>query len=146
MSVIGGYMPCLDQSIDVYRENLLTLGKAITELDPVVIVGDFNAHPEKLGGPKGLGDPNVQGVLLNDLLDRCELNAVSSGAAHMYRCGSTIMTVDCADSISETYTTDLARRLYSRYHHIYRAAERAEGARGKAFTREARANLLINYS
>ena len=46
-----------------------------------------------------MGDPNVQGVLLHDLLDRCEQNVVSlgsltSGETYTYRSGSTTTTVD----------------------------------------------------
>ena len=80
----------------------MILEQVITEsesLGPAVIVGDFNAHLEKLGGSRGLGGSNVQGVLLHDLLDRCELNVVSlgsisSGETYTYRSGSTTTTVD----------------------------------------------------
>ena len=80
----------------------MILEQVITEsesLGPVVIVGDFNAHLGKLGGSRGLGDPNVQGVLLHDLLDGCELNVVSlgslsSGETYTYRSGSTTTIVD----------------------------------------------------
>ena len=89
-------------SVDVYGKHLVILERVITEsesLGSVVIVGDFNAHLGKLGGSRGLGDPNVQGVLLHDLLDRCELNVVSlgslsSGETYTYRSGSTTTTVD----------------------------------------------------
>ena len=39
--------------------------------------GDFNAH---LGGEAG-GEQNLQGVLLQEVLDRCDLSAVCQGAA-----------------------------------------------------------------
>ena len=47
---------------------------------PVVIMGDFNAHLGKLGGERGVGEPNHQGILLYELLTRCNLYAVSLSA------------------------------------------------------------------
>ena len=38
---------------------------------------DFNAHLGPLDGVRGQGIPNQQGVFLKQLLDRCELHAVS---------------------------------------------------------------------
>ncbi len=70
--------------METYREYLVVLERAITEsqsLGPVVVVGDFNAHLGKLAGPKGLGDANTQGVMLYDLMCRCDLNAVTQGCA-----------------------------------------------------------------
>ena len=43
----------------------------------VVVMGDFNAHLGALAGAQGQGDPNTQGVLLEEILKRCELYAVS---------------------------------------------------------------------
>ncbi len=74
-------------------------GASHYSLGPVVVVGDFNAHLGKLAGPKGLGDANTQGVMLHDLICRCDLNAVTQGCAasgekHTYKSGSTMTTVD----------------------------------------------------
>lgn len=44
-------------------------------LGPVIMLGDFNAH---LGGWEC--QQNMQGVLLQEMLERCELSAVSEGA------------------------------------------------------------------
>ena len=35
--------------------------------------GDFNAHLGLLGGVKGVGEPNQQGILISEILDRCEM-------------------------------------------------------------------------
>ena len=43
----------------------------------VAELGDFNAH---LGGENCPGDQNLQGVLLQTVLERCEVSAVSQGA------------------------------------------------------------------
>ena len=40
-------------------------------------MGDFNAHLGVLGGVRGIGEPNQQGVLLHQLITRCNLYAVS---------------------------------------------------------------------
>ena len=47
MSVIGVYLPCLDQGVDCYREHMKELERVISEsriLGPVTVLGDFNAH------------------------------------------------------------------------------------------------------
>ena len=46
----------------------------------MVIVGDFNAHLGSLGGVRGQGNPNQQGILLHQFLVRCKLYAVSLSA------------------------------------------------------------------
>ena len=83
LTVIGVYLPCLDQGIDCYSSHLLELEKIICEsqlLGRVMVVGDFNAHLGVLGGEKGRGKPNLQGVLLSEVMDRCRLSAVSLGS------------------------------------------------------------------
>ena len=50
VSVIGVYLPCLDQGVDCYREHLVEFERVISESElqgPVMLLGDFNAH---LGG------------------------------------------------------------------------------------------------
>lgn len=64
-----------------------------------VVVGDFNAHLGILGGARGVGDPNMQGVLLHEMMVRCDLFAVSlgstaSGMTHTYFSGEVRTTVD----------------------------------------------------
>ena len=75
ISIISVYMPCLDVGLDCYREHLIELERVISESDElglVVVLGDFNAH---LAG----ASRNVQGVLLQEVLDRSDLCDVSSG-------------------------------------------------------------------
>ena len=49
-------------------------------LSAVIVLGDFNAHLGQLGGARGVGEANVQGVLLNDMFSRCHLNTVLLGS------------------------------------------------------------------
>ena len=77
LSVIAVYLPCLDLGVDCYREHMKELEKVVSEsrlLGPVTVLGDFNAH---LGGWEC--EQNMQGVLLQEMLERCELSAVSKG-------------------------------------------------------------------
>lgn len=95
MSVIGVYLPCLDLGADCYREHLTELERVISEsrlLGAVTVMGDFNAH---MNAEK----QNLQGVLLQDVKDGCELSAVSQGTlargpAYTYCSGNTRTTVD----------------------------------------------------
>ena len=82
-------------------------------LGPVVILGDFNAHLGNLGGARGVGDPNIQGIALHEVMDRCDLSAVSlgsmvTGPSYTNINGDTQTTVDYAlanmDAISMTTT------------------------------------------
>ena len=68
------------------------------QIGSVVVLGDFNTHLGVLGGCRGIGEANQQGVLLEDLL-RCDLNAVSlgclaSGPGCMYMSGTVRTVVD----------------------------------------------------
>ena len=70
-----------------------------TKIGPTIIGGDFNAHLGSLGGPKGLGDPNVQGILLDQLCKRNDLfiatlSTHASGPSYTYHSGSMKTTVD----------------------------------------------------
>ena len=102
MSVIGVYLPCLDQGLDCYKEHVIELERVISEselLGPVAVLGDFNAHLGGLGGHVGVGESNLQGVLLQDVMDRCSLSAVSlgslaSGPGYTYCSGEVRTTVD----------------------------------------------------
>ena len=58
VSVIGVYLPCLDQGVDCYREHLVEFEHVISESElhgPVMVLGDFNAH---LGG-ETVGEQNL---------------------------------------------------------------------------------------
>ncbi len=102
ISVIAVYLPCLDQGFDCYREHVLELERLVTEseqLGPGAVLGDFNAHLGSLGGLRGVGDTNLQGVLLQEIMGRCNLSAASlgcmdSGPVHTYYNGDTCTTVD----------------------------------------------------
>ena len=100
--IIGVYLPCSDQGMDYYREPLQELERNISDfvlLGPVIILGDFNAHLGSLGGVRGSGNPNLQGDLLSDIMDRHKLCTVSqcewaTGPLHTYVSGNIMTTVD----------------------------------------------------
>ena len=72
----------LDQGMDIFREHSVEFERVISELEllgPVVVTGDFNAHLGKLGGSRGAGDVNMQGVLLHKMMGRCNLR----GSLHL---------------------------------------------------------------
>ena len=97
MSVICVYPPCLDQGVDCYREHLQELERLISEsqlLGPVTLLGDFNTH---LGGLES--QQNVQGLLLQEIMEQCELSAISqevlaSGPKQPFCSGNVRTTVD----------------------------------------------------
>ncbi len=101
-TILGVYMPCMDQGLDCYREHLVELERCISEgqqLGAVIIAGDLNAHIGTLGGPRGSGQPNRQGILLKDLIDRCSLHVLSlssrsQGQTYTYWNDSAETTVD----------------------------------------------------
>ena len=73
VSVIGVYLPCLDQGLECYRQHLHKLERVISEsslLGCVMVLGDFNAHLGLLDGGRGRGDPNLQGVMVNEVMAR----------------------------------------------------------------------------
>ena len=80
LSVISVYLPCADFGADYYLECIVELERITVEskqLGPTIIMGDFNTHLGTLDGPQGRGDPNSQGVLLHELLQRCDLFVAS---------------------------------------------------------------------
>ena len=99
MPVIGVYLPRLDQGIDCYTDHLIELECVIRDsqlLGPVVVLGDYKAH---LRGGGGEGVQNLQGVLLQEILDQRDLIAVSQGALasgpnYTFCCGNARTTVD----------------------------------------------------
>jgi len=115
MSVIGLYLPCLDLGIDCYREHMKELERFISEsclLGPVTMLGDFVAY---LGGWEC--QQNMQGVLLQEMMERSKLGAVSegmlsSGPGYTYCSGDVKTTVDYilmdieAASMASYYRTD----------------------------------------
>ena len=80
ISILGVYLPCLDMEVELYRDSLVDLERVVLESQqwgPVIVAGDFNAHLGPMCGPRAHMSPNVQGVLLSEVLDRCKLHAVS---------------------------------------------------------------------
>ena len=62
VSVIGVYIPCLDQGLDVFVKHLLELDHVVCEsklMGTVFILGDFNAHLGTLGGQRCPGNTNT---------------------------------------------------------------------------------------
>ena len=113
VSVIGVYLPCLEQGIGHYREHLVELISESKLLGRVVVMGDFNVHLGELGGPRGRGNPNLRGVMVHEMLTRYALSAVSlgsmaSGPLYSYHSGETYITVDYifvdADAMSHCCT------------------------------------------
>ena len=100
LTILGVYSPCADAGIEKYVQVLCELERLISEgqrLGPVLLGGDFNAHLGALGGVRGTGEPNQQGVLLADLLDRCEmyapsLSSIAKGPSYTYRRSSEVRT------------------------------------------------------
>ena len=116
MSIIGVYLPCLDQGLDCYKEHLVELERVVSEselLGPVIVLGNFNAH---LKGYVGAGEPNVQEVLLQEVMKRLQLSAVSlgslaSGPGYTYLSGDVrtivdyvLMDVETVSLLSSYYT------------------------------------------
>ena len=99
LSVISVYLRCLHLGVDCYREHLVELERIVSKsqvLGSVAVLGDFNAH---LGGEYCPGNQNLQEVLLQAVLEKCELSAVSQGAlasgpGYTYCTGEVRTTVD----------------------------------------------------
>ena len=102
ISTIGVNLPCLDLGVELYCESLIERESAISESEhwgPVIIARDFNAHLGTTWGPRAHKNPNLQGVLLGEVLDSCKLHAVSlgettSGPSYTYLSGETTTIVD----------------------------------------------------
>ena len=111
LTVLGVYLLCADQGLQVFCEHLIELERLVTEAQQcglVVVLGDFNAHLGHLGGPRGIGrSPNSQGLLLSEWADRCHLYAVSmsalsKGPTYTYFTAERQTTVDYIFVDSET--------------------------------------------
>ena len=102
ISILGVYLPCLDLGVELYRDSLVELERVVLESQqwgPVFVAGDFNAHLGPMWGPRAYKSPNVQGVLLGEVLDRCKLHAASlaeaaSGPNYTYLSGNSKTIVD----------------------------------------------------
>ena len=103
VSVIVVYLSCLDQGMDCNKEHLVELEWIIGEsqiMGAVLVTGNFNAHigawvgwSERARGSRG------PGVLLHEMMEKCNLSAVSlgsmaSGPGYTYLSGESQTTVD----------------------------------------------------
>lgn len=120
LTIIGVYLPCLDQGLDYYQECVIQLEELIREasqLGGTIVLGDFNAHLGYLGGTKGCDQqPNQQGLILKDhILDNdmfvASLSESAIGPVYTYVSGDVHTTVDyvmldvCAASMMESCET-----------------------------------------
>ena len=123
ITVIAVYLPCANLGMEIYGEHLIELECVISEYQPhgpVIIMGDFNAHLGVLGGERGLGQPNPQGILLHQLIKRCNLYAVSltslsEGPVYTFQNSVSQTTVDyvlashnASQYIQQCYTHNLS--------------------------------------
>ena len=123
ITIIAMYLPCSDMGMECYSEHLIELEWVVSEHQPhgpVIIMGDFNAHLGTLGGERGTGQPNQQGILLHQLIARCNLYAVSlsslsQGPAYTFQNSVSQTTVDyvlanhdATEYIRHCYTHDSA--------------------------------------
>ena len=100
MALNSGSRPPLSQLRD--RELLVELEKMVSvseQLGPVIIAGDFKSYLGPKWGPRVHKSPNIQGVILGEVFDRCKLHAVSlgetvSGPDYTYCSGSHSTIVD----------------------------------------------------
>ena len=102
LTVIEVYLPCQDLGIILYRNRLTELEQLIYEskqLGPTVVMVDFNAHLGSLGGPKAIGTPNHQGLLLQQHIIKSDLfiaslSDIAYGPPHTFQSGDTRTTID----------------------------------------------------
>ena len=100
--IVSVYLPTSDYPLEVYREYLNELESVILALQCdglVLVTGDFNAHFGSRGGPRGVGDMNVHGQLLFDLMRHTDLFAaslcqISCSSSYTYFSGGHCTTVD----------------------------------------------------
>ena len=83
---------------------------------------DFNAHLGSLGGVRGTSNPNLQGILLSDIMDRHNLCAVcqcewANGPLYTYVSGNSMTTVDYIfTSVNATSITSSCKTLTTTIH------------------------------
>ena len=103
LTVTGVYLPCQDLAcIDLYRSCLTELEQLVCEsmqLGPIAVMGDFNAHLGNLGGPKGEGSPNQQGLLLQEQIIKndlfvASLSELAHGPHHTFQSGDVRTIID----------------------------------------------------
>ena len=83
---------------ETYCEHLIELERIISDHQRLGPVSSSN-HGGYLGGERGVGDPNQQGLLLHQLLTRCNLYVVSlsllaTGPQYTFQNSVTQTTVD----------------------------------------------------
>ena len=68
ITVVGVYLPCIDQGLGCYTSHLIGLENVVNEslfLGSVIVLGDLNTRLGALGGVRGRGPANAQGVLVS---------------------------------------------------------------------------------
>ncbi len=76
LSIIAVCLPCSDLGMNYYRECMIDLEDMVEKskyLGPTIVMGDVNAHISTLGGPRGCGDPNCQGIMLHEFVARSDM-------------------------------------------------------------------------
>ena len=106
--------------MECYSEHLIELEQLVSEHQPhgpVIVMGDFSAHLGTLGGERGMGQPNQQGIL-HQFITRCSLYAVpqaslSQGPLYTFQNSVSQTTVDyvlashnATEYIQHCYTHD----------------------------------------
>ena len=99
LTIIGVYLPS-DGYTEDYKCCLIDLEELLSSLNPsqpVLIVGDFNAHLADQG--RGNSAPNAQGLALRDLVEKynlyvASLDERSTGPSYTYSHGDTKTIVD----------------------------------------------------
>ena len=107
--------------MECYCNHLVELKHLISQkqqLGTVLITGEFNVHLGTLGGARGQGGANQQGILFHKLLVRCNIYAVSLSPLAMdpqYTCWNSatqttvdyiIVSHDAADYIQQRSTLE----------------------------------------
>ena len=126
LSVVGVYLPSLENPIDVYREYITELENFVSTLQaygPTLIIGDFNAHLNETL----MCSTNVQGQLVEDLcchldLYPVSLSELSSGPGYTYFCGNHYTTVDYF--LLDCWAGQLVRECKTLDHHPLNLSDR----------------------
>ena len=72
--------PYSGKGIKTFQQNLIQLERVISQSylhGAVIVQGDFNAYLGSLGGIRVCCKTNIQGALMNVMMAKCYLNAIS---------------------------------------------------------------------
>lgn len=79
--IVGVYFPSANHSMEEFRRHTDLLEDTINQLcdqGMIIVLGDFNCHIGKYGGPRGLDRQNVRGRELIKIMQRQCLSSVNS--------------------------------------------------------------------